>query len=96
MDTDCSLWGSSSTVREVRKIAKNDYWLRHVSLFFRPSLRMKWNNAAVTVPIFMKFDISVFRKSVEKIRVSLNFDKNNEYLTWRPIYIFDRISLSSF
>ena len=37
----------------------------------------------------MKFVIlSVFRKYVEKIQVSLKSDKNNEYFTWRPIYIF--------
>ena len=31
---------------------------------------------------------SIFRKSVEKIKVSLKYDKNNWYFTWRPIYIF--------
>jgi hypothetical protein len=36
-----------------------------------------------------------FRKSVDKIQVSLKSDKINEYLTWRAIYIFDHISLSS-
>jgi len=39
--------------------------------------------------------LSIFRKSVEKIQVSLKSDKNNGYFTWRPIYIFDHISLSS-
>jgi len=44
----------------------------------------------------MKFDICVFlRKSVEKIQISLKSDKNNGYFTWRPIYIFDQISLNS-
>jgi hypothetical protein len=36
-----------------------------------------------------------FRKSVEKKQVSLKSGKNNGYLTWIPIYIFDHISLSS-
>ena len=36
-----------------------------------------------------------FLKSVEKIQVPLKSDKNNGYFTWRPIYIFDHISLSS-
>ena len=31
---------------------------------------------------------SIFRKSVEKIPVSLNSDKNNERFTCRPINIF--------
>ena len=34
-----------------------------------------------------------FRKSVENIQFSFKSDKNNEYFTWRQIYIFDRISL---
>jgi hypothetical protein len=31
---------------------------------------------------------SIFRKSVEKIQISLKPDENNRYFTWRPIYIF--------
>ena len=36
-----------------------------------------------------------FRKSVEKIQVSVKFDKNNGHCTRRPIYTFDHISLGS-
>jgi hypothetical protein len=36
--------------RRVRRIAKSDYYLRHVSL-------SAWNNGASTAWIFMKFDI---------------------------------------
>jgi hypothetical protein len=36
---------------------------------------------------------SIFRKSVDKIKVWLKFDKNNSYFTGRPMYIYDRISL---
>ena len=32
--------------------------------------------------------LSVSRKSIEKIQIFLKSDKNNGYLTWRPIYIF--------
>jgi len=39
--------------------------------------------------------LNVLRKYVEKINVSLKSDKNNGYLTWRPVYIFEHISLSS-
>jgi len=39
--------------------------------------------------------MSIFRKSVEKIQVSLKSGKNNWYFTWRPMYIFDHISLIS-
>ena len=36
-----------------------------------------------------------FRKSVEKIRVSLKSDKNNGYFTLISVYIYDNISLKS-
>jgi len=36
-----------------------------------------------------------FLKSVKKIQVSLQFDKNNGYFTWWPIYIFNHISFNS-
>ena len=39
--------------------------------------------------------LSVFRELVHLIQVSLKSDKNNRYFTWRPIYIFDHISLIS-
>jgi hypothetical protein len=37
--------------------------------------------------------LSIFRISVEKKQISLKWDKNNGYFTWRPIYIFDHILL---
>jgi hypothetical protein len=40
--------------------------------------------------------LSIFLKSVEKIQISLKYGKNNGYFTWRPIYIYDHISLSSY
>jgi hypothetical protein len=54
-----------------RKIAKSDYQLCHFCPF-------PWNNSDPTEQIFMEFDIlSIFRKSVQKIQVSLKSDKNN-------------------
>jgi len=79
-----------SLFRRVRKTAKRDYWLRHVCLSVPPA----WNNSAPTGRIFMKLDMSIFRKSVKKNRVSWSSDKNNTYLTWRPIHLFDHISFS--
>jgi hypothetical protein len=38
--------------------------------------------------------LSIFRKTVEKIHVSLKSEKNNGYFTCRPIYIFWIISHS--
>jgi hypothetical protein len=36
--------------------------------------------------------LSIFRKFVEKVLVSLKSDKNKEYLARRPLYIFDYTS----
>jgi hypothetical protein len=36
----------------------------------------------------VKFDVSGFFKSVEKIQVSLKSDKNNGYFTCRRLYIY--------
>jgi len=38
--------------------------------------------------------LSIFRKFVEKIQVSLKYD-NNGCFTWRPTYFFDHISMNS-
>jgi hypothetical protein len=35
--------------------------------------------------------LNIFRKSVQKIQVSLKSDKDKGYFTWRPIYISDPI-----
>ena len=39
--------------------------------------------------------LSIFRKFVEKITVSLKYDKNSGYFTWRPVYIYDNTSPNS-
>jgi hypothetical protein len=39
--------------------------------------------------------LSIFRKSVDNIQVSLKYDRNNGYSTWKRMQIFDHISLSS-
>ena len=33
--------------------------------------------------------LTIFRKSVQKTQVSLQADRNNEYFTWSPMYIYD-------
>jgi len=37
--------------------------------------------------------LCIFRKCIEKIQVWLKSDKNNEYYTWRSMYIYDNITL---
>ena len=75
-------------IRRFRKISKSDSYLRRVCSSVRmEQLGSHWTN------FYETWYLSIFRKSVEKIRVSLKPDKNNWYLTWRPMYIYDIISL---
>ena len=37
----------------------------------------------------------MFQKSVNKIQVSLKYDKKNEDYIWRPRHVFDSILLNS-
>jgi hypothetical protein len=54
------------------------------------------DNSAPTGRIFMKSDTWVFVENLpRKIQVSLQSHNNNGYHTWRPIQIFDHISLNS-
>ena len=41
------------------------------------------------------WNLIISKLFVQKIQVSLQSANNNRYFTWRPIYIFDHISLSS-
>jgi len=38
--------------------------------------------------------LSIFRNSFVKIKISIKYEENNGYFTWRPMYIYD-ISLPS-
>jgi len=81
-------------VGALKKISKRDYWPHHISLCLSvcPSA---CNNSAPTGRILTKFDTwEFFEKSVEKIQVSLKSDKNKAHFTWRPVYIYDNISLN--
>jgi hypothetical protein len=51
------------------------------------------NNSAPTGRIFIIFEY--FSKIYRENSSFKKPDKNNDYLTWRPIYIYDHISLSS-
>ena len=69
-----------------RRIAKSDCQLRHCMSVWPNA----WNNSIPSSRIFTKFDIpDFFRKSVEKIQVSLKPGKNNGYFTWRRFHIYD-------
>ena len=59
--TSLSVFGS------VRKIAKSNYWLRHVCPSVRPSSHPSaWNNSASTGRSFMQFYISEFFENLSR------------------------------
>ena len=60
----------------------------------RPSFRMEELGSHWT-DFYEIWYLSIFRKLVGKIQVPLKSNNNNQYFTWRPIYIFDHMSLSS-
>jgi hypothetical protein len=53
-----------------------------------PSIRMEQLGSHWT-DFHEIWHFNIFRKSVEKIQVSLKSNKNNRYFTWRPTYVFD-------
>jgi len=40
------------------------------------------------------WSLSIFQKYVQKIQVSLKYDHNKKYYTLKPVYIYDKISLT--
>jgi hypothetical protein len=82
--------GNRYILRRVCKIAKNDSKLRHFCL----SVRMEQRVSHMT-DFHEIWYLSIFRKSVKKIKVVLKSDKNNGYSTWRFMDIYDSISLNS-
>ena len=69
-----------NAARRVRKIATIDCQLGQVSV--RPQLDCHWAD------FNWIWCMRIFRKSVEKIKISLNSDKNNGYFTWRHTYCY--------
>ena len=71
--------------------------LRKKTISFAMSVRPSaWNKSVPTRRIFYDvWYLSILRKSVQKVQVSLKSNKKYRFFTWRPILIFDNISLSS-
>ena len=75
-------------VRRVRKVAKSDWYLLYVCLSVRmEELGSHWKD------FHEAWYLGIFRKSVEEIQVPSKSD-NNQYFTWRPMYIVYNISLN--
>jgi len=78
-----------SNFRRLRKIVKSVHKLCLASLSICPSVRP---HVTIRPPtdIFL-LHLSIFRKSVKKVQVSLKSEKNNGFCTRRQIYIFHYI-----
>jgi len=73
--------------------ARSQNWEKRLLAFVRLS---EWSNSAPHWTDFHRiWYLSINRKSVDTIPVSLQSANNNRYFTCRPIYIFYHISLSS-
>ena len=79
-------------LRVLGKLAK----LRQATVsFFAPVCPSAWDKSSPTGQIAMQLDMSIFRKQVEKIQISLKSVKNNGYFTRRPTYIYGNIWLNA-
>jgi len=74
--------------RHIRRIAKSDYWLRHVCSSVRPSTSMEQLGSHWT-DFHEVWYLSIFRKFVDEIAVSLKSVKNNWYFTGRSIHVYN-------
>ena len=72
-ETQCALCGIN-VLGYFAKLRKATIGVFHACL-------SAWNNSAPNGRIFMKFDMSIFRKSFEKIQISLKSDSNKRYFT---------------
>jgi hypothetical protein len=94
-------WDLHSTLeifRRVPKISKSKYYLCYVCLSVclsvRPSARMQQLGSHWT-DFHEIWYLHIFRESVQKIHVPLKYGKNNGgYFTWRPLDMYDNISLN--
>ena len=79
-------------LRRVRRIAKSDCYLRHVSLSV---CLTACNNYAPAGRIFLTWYLIIFTKICEKFQGLLKFYNNGGYFTWWPTWV-DDFSLNYF
>jgi len=56
---------------------------------------MEKNSAFTWTDFHETCHFSVYRRSVDKTQVLLQYGENNVYFTWRPMSVYDNISLHS-
>jgi len=85
--------------RRVCNVPEIDYYLRHVCLSVCPSVHhfARMGRLGCQWKDFHEILYwCTFRKTVDVIQVLLTSDKNDGYFIWKPMYIYDNISLSSY
>jgi hypothetical protein len=69
--------------------------LRKAAITFTISISLSVRAHGTSWPPLDGFSYDLIIEKFSKIQVSLKFDKNNGYFTWRRVYIYDNISLNS-
>jgi hypothetical protein len=89
----CTLWAERIILGAFARLRKVTVYLV-ISVCLSVWLST-WNTSASTGRIFYEIlCLGIFRKSVEKIQVSLKSDNNSKYFAWRHTYIYDNISMN--
>ena len=79
-----AVWRPCRVLRRFLIIANSGYLVRHI----RPSRRPHGTTRLPLDGFSWNFIFEYFSKIVEKIQVLLKCDKNNGFLTWRPLDIY--------
>ena len=80
---ECRAWALFAT------LWKTTLSFRHVCLSVYLSARPFVHEDRTRLPLEeISWSLCIFRKSVHKIQVSLKYNQNYGYFTWRPIYIY--------
>jgi hypothetical protein len=84
-------WLCLMDFNRLRKIAKSDCYLRHVRLSVQlQQLSSVWENFKQI------WYLSIFRKFVKVIQISLQSANNNRHFMWRTVDVHDNVWLNCF
>jgi hypothetical protein len=96
-------WGGLGPQGAVEPLKKKDWTINFVISvclsvrpFFRLCVSLRMEKLGSHWRDFHEiWYFSIFRNYVEKVQEILKSDKSNAYFKWRPMYIYDNISLNS-
>jgi len=76
--------------RRIRKIARSDYYLRHVCLSVRPHGTTRLSLEGFSLNFIFEDFTKICKENSSFIKIG---QEQQRYFTWRPIYIFHHILL---